>query len=36
MHSLLSHASLMYCRRLFRRYYEVWINIVWHDFEKRG
>ena len=36
MHSLLSHASLMDCRRLFLRDYEVWINIGVHDFEKRG
>ena len=36
MQSLLSHASLMDCRRLFLRNYEVWINIGVHDFEKRG
>ena len=36
MHSLLSHPSLMDCRRLFLRDYEVWINIGVHDFEKRG
>ena len=36
MHSLLSHPSLMDCRRLFLRNYEVWINIGVHDFEKRG
>ena len=36
MHSLLSHARLMDCRRLFLRDYEVWINIGVHDFEKRG
>ena len=36
MQSLLSHASLMDCRRLFLRDYEVWINIGVHDFEKRG
>jgi 7,8-dihydroneopterin aldolase/epimerase/oxygenase len=36
MHSLLSHPSLMDCRRLFLRNYEVRINIGVHDFEKRG
>ena len=36
MQSLLSHTSLMDCRRLFLRDYEVWINIGVHDFEKRG
>ena len=36
MQSLLNHASLMDCRRLFLRDYEVWINIGVHDFEKRG
>ena len=36
MHSLLSHPSLMDCRRLFLRNYEVWINIGVHDFEKKG
>lgn len=36
MHSLLSHPSLMDCRRLFLRNYEVWINIGVHEFEKRG
>ena len=36
MQSLLSHASLMDCRRLFLRDYEVWINIGVHDFEKKG
>ena len=36
MQSLLSHPSLMDCRRLFLRDYEVWINIGVHDFEKRG
>ena len=36
MHSLLSHPSLMDCRRLFLANYEVWINIGVHDFEKRG
>jgi dihydroneopterin aldolase len=36
MQSLLSHPSLIDCRRLFLRNYEVWINIGVHDFEKRG
>ncbi|MDP9045221.1 MAG: dihydroneopterin aldolase [Pseudomonadota bacterium] len=36
MHSLLSHPSLMGCRRLFLRDYEVHINIGVHAFEKRG
>lgn len=36
MQSLLSHPSLMDCRRLFLCAYEVWINIGVHDFEKRG
>jgi 7,8-dihydroneopterin aldolase/epimerase/oxygenase len=36
MLSLLAHPSLMDCRRLFLRDYEVWINIGVHDFEKRG
>ena len=36
MESLLSHPSLMDCRRLFLRNYEVWINIGVHDFEKKG
>lgn len=36
MYSLLCHPSLMDCRRLFLRDYEVWINIGVHDFEKRG
>ncbi len=36
MQSLLSHPSLMTCRRLFLRNYEVWINIGVHDFEKKG
>lgn len=36
MHSLLNHPSLMDCRRLFLRDYEVWINIGVHDFEKTG
>jgi len=36
MQSLLSHPSLMDCRRLFLRNYEVWINIGVHEFEKTG
>ena len=36
MHSLLSHPSLMDCRRLFLRDYEVQINIGVHAFEKTG
>jgi dihydroneopterin aldolase len=36
MQTLLSHPSLMDCRRLFLRNYEVWINIGVHDFEKKG
>ena len=36
MHSLLTHPSLMDCRRVFLRNYEVWINIGVHAFEKRG
>ena len=36
MQSLLQHPSLMDCRRLFLRNYEVWINIGVHDFEKKG
>ncbi len=36
MHTLLSHPSLMDCRRLFLRTYEVNINIGVHEFEKRG
>ena len=34
MHSLLSHPSLMDCRRLFLRNYEIRINIGVHAFEK--
>jgi dihydroneopterin aldolase len=34
MQSLLSHPSLMDCRRLFLRDYEVFINIGVHAFEK--
>ncbi len=34
MHSLLSHPSLMDCRRLFLRNYEISINIGVHAFEK--
>lgn len=36
MQSLLNHASLIDCRRLFLRDYEVRMNIGVHDFEKRG
>ena len=36
MPSALSHPSLLTCRRLFLRNYEVWINIGVHEFEKKG
>ena len=36
MHSLISHPSLMDCRRLFLRDYEVFINIGVHALEKTG
>ena len=36
MQSLLSHPSLMDCRRLFLRDYEAFINIGVHAFEKTG
>ncbi len=36
MQSLLTNPSLMNCRRLFLRDYEVWINIGVHEFEKKG
>jgi dihydroneopterin aldolase len=36
MQSLLTNPSLMNCRRLYLRDYEVWINIGVHDFEKKG
>ena len=36
MQSLLSHPSLMDCRRLFLRDYDRWINIGVHEFEKKG
>lgn len=36
MHSLLSHPSLMDCRRLFLRDYEVFVNIGVHAVEKTG
>ncbi|HEY8706822.1 MAG TPA: dihydroneopterin aldolase [Burkholderiaceae bacterium] len=36
MQSLLSHPSLMDCRRLFLRDYQVFINIGVHPFEKTG
>ena len=36
MHSLLSHPSLINCRRLFLKDYEVYIIIGVHDFEKKA
>jgi dihydroneopterin aldolase len=36
MTSALYHPSLLDCRRLFLRNYEVMINIGVHDFEKKG
>ncbi|HVL76685.1 MAG TPA: dihydroneopterin aldolase [Noviherbaspirillum sp.] len=36
MLSALSHPSLIDCRRLFLRNYEVMINIGVHEFEKKG
>jgi dihydroneopterin aldolase len=36
MQSLLNNPSLMDCRRVFLRNYEVWINIGVHPFEKKG
>jgi dihydroneopterin aldolase len=36
MQSLITNPSLMDCRRLFLRDYEVWINIGVHEFEKKG
>lgn len=36
MHSFLSHPSLIDCRRLFLRNFEVMINIGVHEFEKKG
>ena len=36
MHSLLSHPSLIHCRRLFLKDFEVYINIGVHDFEKKA
>ena len=36
MQTLLSHPSLMNCRRLFLRNYDVGINIGVHAFEKTG
>jgi dihydroneopterin aldolase len=36
MASALNHPTLLDCRRLFLRNYEVWINIGVHEFEKRG
>lgn len=36
MHSSLAHPTLLDCRRLFLRNYEVLINIGVHDFEKKA
>jgi dihydroneopterin aldolase len=36
LHSKLPHPSLIDCRRLFLRNYEVSIHIGVHDFEKKG
>jgi dihydroneopterin aldolase len=36
MYSLLSHPSLINCRKVFLRNYEININIGVHDFEKRA
>ncbi len=36
MQSLLTNPSLMDCRRLYLRDYEVWISIGVHEFEKKG
>jgi dihydroneopterin aldolase len=36
MQSLLTNPSLMNCRRLYLRDYEIWINIGVHEFEKKG
>jgi dihydroneopterin aldolase len=36
MQSSLSHPSLVDCRRVFLRNYEVWVNIGVHDFEKKA
>jgi len=36
MHSLLSHPSLIHCRRLFLKNYEAYINIGVHDYEKKA
>jgi dihydroneopterin aldolase len=36
MQSLLTNPSLMDCRRIYLRDYEVWINIGVHEFEKKG
>ena len=36
MQSLLTNPSLMDCRRVFLRDYEVWINIGVHELEKKG
>ena len=36
MQSLLTNPSLMDCRRLYLRDYEIYINIGVHEFEKKG
>ena len=36
MHAILSHPSLIDCRRLYLRDYEIFINIGVHDFEKKA
>ena len=36
MHAILSHPTLIDCRRLFLRDYEIYINIGVHDFEKKA
>ena len=35
-HDTAANPSLIDCRRVFLRNYEVWINIGVHEFEKRG
>jgi dihydroneopterin aldolase len=36
MRQAINHNDLTYCRRLFLRNYDIFINIGVHDFEKRG
>ena len=36
MQAILSHPSLIDCRRLYLRDYEIYINIGVHDFEKKA